>query len=139
GKRYAHWTDSDVPGRLPAPSWRVRLEKLAPPVPPEALAAYSAHFGGSKEGIVVRAHQPSTREVPVARERCSRSRGAHRGPRMSGASASPRQAEAGLPAAGGLQPEAGGGPGEGWELGVEEDLGVEKMVCPPPQPGPKPP
>jgi hypothetical protein len=30
GKRYGHWTGSDVPGRLPSPSWRVRLEKLAP-------------------------------------------------------------------------------------------------------------
>jgi hypothetical protein len=55
GKRYGHWTGSDVPGRLPAPSWRARLEKLAPPVPAEALAAYSARFGGSKEGIVRRA------------------------------------------------------------------------------------
>ena len=33
GKRYAHWTGSDVPGRLPPPSWRMRLEKFAPPVP----------------------------------------------------------------------------------------------------------
>lgn len=55
GKRYGHWTGSDIPGRLPAPSWRARLEKLAPPVPPEALAVYSARFGGSKEGIVARA------------------------------------------------------------------------------------
>jgi hypothetical protein len=54
GKRYGHWTGSDVPGRLPARSWRVRLQKLAPPVPPEALAAYSERFGGSKEGIVLR-------------------------------------------------------------------------------------
>jgi hypothetical protein len=54
GKRYGHWTGSDMPGRLPARSWRVRLQKLAPPVPPEALAAYSARFGGSKEGIVLR-------------------------------------------------------------------------------------
>ena len=28
GKRYAHWTGSDVPGRLPPPSWRMRLENL---------------------------------------------------------------------------------------------------------------
>jgi hypothetical protein len=54
-KRYGHWTGSDVPGRLPAPSWRARLEKLAPPVPRDGLAAYSAGFGGSKEGIVARA------------------------------------------------------------------------------------
>lgn len=53
GKRYGHWTGSDVPGRLPPPSWRMRLEKLAPPVPRQALAAYSAGFGGSREGIVL--------------------------------------------------------------------------------------
>ena len=52
GKRYGHWTGSDVPGRLPRRSWRMRLEKLAPPVPCEALAAYSARFGGSKEIMV---------------------------------------------------------------------------------------
>jgi hypothetical protein len=46
GKRYGHWTGSDVPGRLPAPSWRVRLERLAPPVPRDKLAAYMASFGG---------------------------------------------------------------------------------------------
>ena len=49
GKRYGHWTGSDVPGRLPPPSWRMRLERLAPPVPRQALAAYSAGFGGSRE------------------------------------------------------------------------------------------
>ena len=56
GKRYGHWTGSDVPGRLPPPSWRMRLEKLAPPVPRQALAAYSAGFGGSREGIVLGAN-----------------------------------------------------------------------------------
>jgi hypothetical protein len=59
GKRYGHWTGSDVPGRLPRRSWRVRLEKFAPPVPCEALAAYSARFGGSKEIIVVGASAAS--------------------------------------------------------------------------------
>ena len=44
GKRYGHWTGSDVPGRLPAPSWRVRLEKLAPPVPRKELQEYLARF-----------------------------------------------------------------------------------------------
>ncbi len=44
GKRYGHWTGSDQPGRLPPPSWRARLERLAPPVPQEALAAYTAQF-----------------------------------------------------------------------------------------------
>ena len=53
GKRYGHWTGSDVPGRLPPRSWRMRLEKLAPPVPREALAAYSSRFGGSKEGVAL--------------------------------------------------------------------------------------
>jgi hypothetical protein len=56
GKRYGHWTGSDVPGRLPPPSWRMRLEKLAPPVPRQALSAYSAGFGGSREGIVLGAN-----------------------------------------------------------------------------------
>ena len=37
GKRYGHWTGSDVPGRLPAPSWRARLERLGPPGPPRSL------------------------------------------------------------------------------------------------------
>jgi hypothetical protein len=44
GKRYAHWTGSDVPGRLPPPSWRMRLEKFAPPVPKQRLAEYMAKF-----------------------------------------------------------------------------------------------
>lgn len=44
GKRYAHWTGSDVPGRLPPPSWRMRLEKFAPPVPKQQLAEYMAKF-----------------------------------------------------------------------------------------------
>jgi hypothetical protein len=59
GKRYGHWTGSDVPGRLPRRSWRMRLEKLAPPVPCEALAAYSARFGGSKESMVAKASAAS--------------------------------------------------------------------------------
>ena len=48
GKRYGHWTGSDVPGRLPAPSWRARLERLAPPVPPAQLAAYTARYGSRR-------------------------------------------------------------------------------------------
>src|SRR5580693_7519301 len=32
GERYAHWTGSGVPGRLPPPSWLRRLERLAPAV-----------------------------------------------------------------------------------------------------------
>jgi len=50
GKRYGNWTGSDVPGRLPAPSWRARLEKLAPPVPRDELAEYLARFSrGAKQ------------------------------------------------------------------------------------------
>ena len=44
GKRYGHWTGSDVPGRLPAPSWRIRLERLAPPVPKQELAEFMSRF-----------------------------------------------------------------------------------------------
>src|SRR6266478_5081151 len=44
GKRYGHWTGSDVPGRLPAPSWRIRLERLAPPVPKEQFAQFMSRF-----------------------------------------------------------------------------------------------
>ena len=41
---YGHGTGSDVPGRLPAPSWRVRLERLAPPVPKQQLAEFMSRF-----------------------------------------------------------------------------------------------
>jgi hypothetical protein len=44
GKRYGNWTGSDVPGRLPPPSWRMRLERLAPPVPRQQLAEYMSRF-----------------------------------------------------------------------------------------------
>jgi hypothetical protein len=44
GNRYAHWTGSDVPGRLPPPSWRMRMEKFAPPVPRQQLVEYMARF-----------------------------------------------------------------------------------------------
>ena len=47
GKRYGHWTGSDVPGRLPPPSWRARLERLAPAVPRAALAEYLRAFSSS--------------------------------------------------------------------------------------------
>jgi hypothetical protein len=49
GKRYGHWTGSDVPGRLPPPSWRARLERLAPPVPKQELAAYMSRFSSRRE------------------------------------------------------------------------------------------
>jgi len=49
GKRYGHWTGSDVPGRLPPPSWRNRLERLAPPVPGEQLAKYLQEISVARE------------------------------------------------------------------------------------------
>lgn len=51
GKRYGHWTGSDVPGRLPAPSWRARLERLAPPVPKREFAEYMSQFSSRREPI----------------------------------------------------------------------------------------
>jgi hypothetical protein len=51
GKRYGHWTGSDVPGRLPPPSWRARLERLAPPLPRKELAEYMSRFSSSREPI----------------------------------------------------------------------------------------
>jgi hypothetical protein len=51
GKRYAHWTGSDVPGRLPPPSWRMRLERFAPPVPKQMLAEYMARFARGRAAL----------------------------------------------------------------------------------------
>jgi hypothetical protein len=56
GKRYGHWTGSDVPGRLPPPSWRNRLERLAPAVPREQLSKYiAAHSVGMKNKLRIAA------------------------------------------------------------------------------------
>ena len=51
GKRYAHWTGSDVPGRLPPPSWRMRLERFAPPVPKQQLAQYMGRFARGRAAL----------------------------------------------------------------------------------------
>jgi hypothetical protein len=51
GKRYAHWTGSDVPGRLPPPSWRMRLERFAPPVPRQKLAEYIGKFARGRAAL----------------------------------------------------------------------------------------
>jgi hypothetical protein len=51
GKRYAHWTGSDVPGRLPPPSWRMRLERFAPPVPKQKLTEYMARFARGRAAL----------------------------------------------------------------------------------------
>jgi hypothetical protein len=52
GKRYGHWTGSDVPGRLPPPSWRMRLERFAPPVPKQQLAEYVSRFARGRAASV---------------------------------------------------------------------------------------
>jgi hypothetical protein len=73
GKRYGHWTGSDVPGRLPAPSWRVRLERLAPPVPKQQLAEFMSRFsrgravspGGGFFGESFRGVEQRTFDYPV--------------------------------------------------------------------------
>jgi hypothetical protein len=57
GKKYGHWTGSDVPGRLPPPSWRARLERLAPAVPQSALAKYMSSFSSSRIKAVAGAPQ----------------------------------------------------------------------------------
>ena len=51
GKRYGHWTGSDVPGRLPPPSWRARLEKFAPPVPKRLLQEYMERFSRGRAAL----------------------------------------------------------------------------------------
>ena len=51
GKRYGHWTGSDVPGRLPPPSWRMRLERLAPPVPKQQFAEYMSRFSRGRAAL----------------------------------------------------------------------------------------
>jgi hypothetical protein len=51
GKKYGHWTGSDVPGRLPPPSWRMRLERLAPPVPKHLFAEYVSKFARGRAAL----------------------------------------------------------------------------------------
>ena len=51
GKRYGHWSGSDLPGRLPAPSWRMRLERLAPPVPKRQFAEYVSRFSRGRAAL----------------------------------------------------------------------------------------
>jgi hypothetical protein len=48
GKKYGYWTGSEVQGRLPPPSWRARLERLAPAVPRATLAEYRRGFSSSQ-------------------------------------------------------------------------------------------
>src|ERR1700722_17655989 len=103
GKHYGHWTGSDVPGRLPPPSWRMRLEKLAPPIPRAALAAYSARFGGRREGVA------SGESTPLP---------------------SPALLDSQMA---GLKHEVEEAQAQDWDLGLDSDLKKEKQeVCPAP-------
>jgi hypothetical protein len=111
----------------------VRLEKLAPPVPTEALAAYSARFGGSKEGIVLRAHHPSTGDLFGACERGSHARGAHCEPRIADANASSRDRESGEARAAGLNHGLEEAQGQDLDLGLDSERDLENQVCLPPQ------
>ncbi len=89
-KRYGHWTGSDVPGRLPPPSWRVRLERLAPPVPADLLAEYlKSRRGGS--------HLNPRLEVPQAQngERDSKEEGEKKDARFGETLTSSEQVPAG--------------------------------------------
>jgi hypothetical protein len=71
GKRYAHWTGSDVPGRLPPPSWRMRLERFAPPVPKQQFAEYMAGFARGRAALAGAGFRGEPqREVPDRREDC---------------------------------------------------------------------
>jgi hypothetical protein len=119
GKRYGHWTGSDVPGRLPPPSWRMRLEKLAPPVPRQALAAYSAGFGGSREGIALGAH---AREAVAARTAAPATIGAMYTAPISRSSSQDAHAS-------GLKAEVEETQAQDWDLDLNLDL--EKEVSPP--------
>jgi hypothetical protein len=65
GKRFGRWTGSDVPGRLPAASWRARLEKLAPPVPRKELAEYLARFSSGPKQIAAAELSHATSQQPA--------------------------------------------------------------------------
>jgi hypothetical protein len=67
GKRYAHWTGSDVPGRLPPPSWRMRLEKFAPPVPKRQLAEYMARFARGRAAMGCAGFREEQQQEPFYR------------------------------------------------------------------------
>ncbi len=69
GKRYGHWTGSDVPGRLPPPSWRARLERLAPPVPRQELAAYMSRFSSRRDTVLNPEVEPPA-HVPMQQQQC---------------------------------------------------------------------
>ncbi len=52
GKKYGHWTNSDLPGRLPKPSERSRYQIFAPDVPKRKLAEYMSNFSNQNRDTV---------------------------------------------------------------------------------------
>lgn len=71
GKRYGYWTGSDVPGRLPPPSWRMRLERFAPPVPKRQLAEYMSKYARGRAalaGVGFREEAPFTADGESSRQ-----------------------------------------------------------------------
>src|SRR5580692_4210964 len=62
GKRFAYWTNSDHPGRLPAPSERSRFARLTPPVPKDKLERYMRKFSSrpTRESLTI--HSRSTHD-----------------------------------------------------------------------------
>jgi len=50
-KRHRDGASPERPGRLPPPSWRMRLEKFAPPVPKQRLAEYMSRFARGRAAL----------------------------------------------------------------------------------------
>lgn len=138
GKRYAHWTGSDVPGRLPPPSWRMRLEKFAPPVPRAQLAEYMARFARGRavlaraafRGESARAGDAEESDLKLQTSTWKDARGTREGDSRhalaGGADEHPQQERArngaALPAGRWREQDAGGESREiGLKGGVEED------------------
>ncbi len=100
GKRYGHWTGSDVPGRLPPPSWRARLERLAPLLPRAELAAYMSRFASR------RAPEFGESAMAAAKSEQQYDDGAQRGNSAPSAQASPEaEVRGGGSATADLRPE----------------------------------
>ena len=100
GKRYGHWTGSDVPGRLPPPSWRARLERLAPPLPQAELAAYMSRFASRRAPAILLAGDGATVPATCEQQYDGRENGRDSGgaEQLSSAAASTTQLKLGLEA-----------------------------------------
>ena len=133
GKRYAHWTGSDVPGRLPPPSWRMRLERFAPPVPKQRLAEYMARFARGRAALAGVGFRGEDTPQEFARGENLRRSAAVDANANAASSARPRQHEASLPSVcptggatdrlSGLNPLLEGTQTQGLDLGSDLNLG----------------